>query len=244
MKKMTLVENALLDRLREKQVAHAMTQPELTSMLQIQNQIEETLKTSNLSEEDKVNILQRAQQRFGEIKESIQPRALQAAPDPEIQQSSLLELGQIPKQNERKVKKFEEFLTAHPGIIEKNEENEVRIDGELIPGSNYSHLLRNIYVHKGNQNLTGNASFINALKKVNLPASLVSNPKFKSELVGDGPPKHEAPPPTPEPPKHVRVHMPILHRKNKTRPYSPTPIQSGERHRPPGKRPRILRLYR
>ena len=212
MKKMTLVEKALLDRIREKQTVQAIAQPELSGMVQIQHQIEETLKSSKLSDDEKVNILQRAQQRFGQLKDSIQPRAAAAEPQPQPEpqgepaapqsSASLLGYAQIPAQYKNKVSKLEEYLKAHPGLIEKNEENEAIIEGKVIPGSDYSHLIRNLYVSKQDKNLTGLTSLLNVLKKVHLPPKLLSNPLFITQLTGKFPPypetskisPHHAPP--------------------------------------------------
>ena len=50
MKKMALVEQALLDRLSQKQIIQAIQQPELASIAIIKAQIEETLNKIKLSD--------------------------------------------------------------------------------------------------------------------------------------------------------------------------------------------------
>ena len=61
MKKMTLVEQAVLDRLRQKQIAQEIQQPELSAMVKIWAQIEDTLNYSKLTDTEKLDILERAQ---------------------------------------------------------------------------------------------------------------------------------------------------------------------------------------
>ena len=60
MKKMTLVEQAVLDRLRQKQIAQEIQQPELSAMVKIRTQIEDTLSSSKLTDTEKLDILVRA----------------------------------------------------------------------------------------------------------------------------------------------------------------------------------------
>ena len=56
MRKMTLLEQAVLDRLRQKQIMQAIQQPELASMANLKAQIEETLNNSKLSDAEKLEI--------------------------------------------------------------------------------------------------------------------------------------------------------------------------------------------
>jgi len=71
---MTLVDKALLDRLRQKQIAQSIVQPELNNMLQIQREIEEILKKSNLSDEEKGNILIQSHARYQKFNELLNSR--------------------------------------------------------------------------------------------------------------------------------------------------------------------------
>ena len=87
MRKMTLVEQAVLDRLRQKQIMQAIQQPELASMANIKAQIEETLNNSKISDAENLEILHCAQERYDKIQQSIDPRTVKS----EISQSEIAE---------------------------------------------------------------------------------------------------------------------------------------------------------
>ena len=63
MKKMTLVEKAVLDRLRQKQIVQEIQKPELSAMVKIQAKLEDTLRSSKLTDTEKLDILERAQEK-------------------------------------------------------------------------------------------------------------------------------------------------------------------------------------
>ena len=62
MKKMTLVEQAVLDRVRQKQIANEIQQPELSAKVKIRSQIEDTFNNSKLTDTEKLDILERARE--------------------------------------------------------------------------------------------------------------------------------------------------------------------------------------
>ena len=70
---MTLVEQAVLARLRQKQIAQEIQQPELSAMVKIRAQIDDTLSNSILTDNEKLDILERAQEKYGKLKDSIRP---------------------------------------------------------------------------------------------------------------------------------------------------------------------------
>ena len=69
MKKMTLVEQAVLDSLRQKQIGQEIQQPELIAIVKIRAQIEDTLSSSNLTETEKLDNLERTQEKYGKLKD-------------------------------------------------------------------------------------------------------------------------------------------------------------------------------
>ena len=74
MKVMTLVEQEVLARLRQKQIAQEIQQPELSAMVKIRAQIEDALSSSSkLTDTEKLDILERAQEKYGKIKDSMRP---------------------------------------------------------------------------------------------------------------------------------------------------------------------------
>ena len=54
-----MVVQAVLDRLRPKQIAHEIQQPELSAMVKVRAQIDDTLNNSRLKDTEKLNILER-----------------------------------------------------------------------------------------------------------------------------------------------------------------------------------------
>ena len=70
---MSLVQHAVLDRLRQNQIAQEIQQPELSAMVKIRTQIEDTLSNSKLSDTEKLDILERAQEKYGKLKDSLRP---------------------------------------------------------------------------------------------------------------------------------------------------------------------------
>ena len=56
MKKRTLVEQAVLDHLRQKEIAQEIQQRELSAMVKIRTQIEDALTSSKLSDKEKLDI--------------------------------------------------------------------------------------------------------------------------------------------------------------------------------------------
>ena len=73
MKKLTLVEQAVLERPRQKQIPQEIQQPELSAMVKIRTQIEETLSNSKLTDTEKLDILERAQEKYIMLKDSMRP---------------------------------------------------------------------------------------------------------------------------------------------------------------------------
>jgi hypothetical protein len=249
MKKMTLVEKAVLDRLREKQITAAIATPELSTMVKIQAQIEDILQNAQMSNEEKLSMLRRAEEKYDKIKESLHPAALQTAtttrtaPPAATSEAavgtdapSTVEAGYGPEAEsiykditfapsiQPKFGKFQEFLAKHPNLIKKNAKDEILIKNKRIPDSNFTHLMRHLYHPQEGQNLTGLPHLIHALKSVDLPQDLISNKSIRENWSGESralalpSPSSHAPPP-----------------KEKS--------QTGQ-GKPPGKRPRVLRLYR
>ena len=73
MKKMTLVRKAVLDPILERQIAREIQQTELSTMVQIRTQIEDTLTNSKLTDIEQLYILERAQEKYCTIKELMRP---------------------------------------------------------------------------------------------------------------------------------------------------------------------------
>ena len=254
MKKMALVEKAILDRLREKQITAAIVQPELTNMVKIQTQIEEILTSSQLSAEEKLNLLQRAEAKIEKLKDSLHPQLLKVQAEPVVPPAAepagptraapktveagvatdariTEEQGVGPEPTnifqelvmhptyQAKYNAFQEALAQHPRLIQKNANDEILINNRRIPGSNFQHLIRQLYKPSHQHNLTGLPQLVTALKSINLDPEYISNKSIKEAWLG----------------------TPIL--STATSSTAPAPPQKGQ-GKPPGKCPRVLYLYR
>ena len=241
MKRMTLVEQAMLDRLREKKLGEQMMQPEMTSMVEIQQQIEGMLKSSKLSDEEKVNLLDRARARFDKLKDALHPAAIRPNPVPDVDDApgpvavdlgvgppppeSIFDTIRLPQQFAQKFDRLKNFLNAKPDLVNKNALNELILDGKRIPNSNFDDLMRNMYVRKDTYNLSGHPELMSVLKREKLPKSYISNHSVV---------------------EHMGTLTPSPKRKSLQSTSSvkvEDPVQKGKGF-PPGKRPRILLLYR
>ena len=82
MKKMTLVEKATMERLHQKKQSLEMFHPEEATMFQLQSHIEQILKTSKLSDEQKIRLLRESKYKLQRVKESLNPMVVAQAEQP------------------------------------------------------------------------------------------------------------------------------------------------------------------
>jgi hypothetical protein len=114
---------------------------------------------------------------------------------------------------------LQEFLAKHPNLIKKNAKDEILINNKRVPDSNFTHLIRHLYHPQEGQNLTGLSHLLHALKSVDMSPELISNKSIRENWSGAS----------------RALALP-----------SPPPIPKSQKGtgKPPGKRPRVLRLYR
>ena len=182
MRKMTLVEQAFLDRLRQKQIMLAIQLPEMASMATIKAQIEENLNNSKLPDAETLEILHRAQDRFDKIQESVGPKSLKT----EIAQHEIAETDLasvlLPSHYGSKFSKFKEVIASMPSLIKKSPTKVMIIEGTTIRGSKLDDPIKHLYVPNRNLNLTGLNELSAALLKANVKPNLISNKAFKQKL--------------------------------------------------------------
>ena len=129
MKKMTLVEQAVLDRLRQKQIAQEIQQPELSAMVKIRSQIEDTLSSSKLTDTEKLDILERAQEKYGKLKDSMRttktpiveeggtaPASIDVTPS----ELPMFQAVNLPANRKKKFNKFLKFVEENPDLIARD----------------------------------------------------------------------------------------------------------------------------
>ena len=167
MKKMTRVEQAVLDRLRQKQIAQEIQQPELSAMVKIRTQIEDTLSNSKLNDTEKLDILERAQEKYGNLKDSMRPtktpiversRTAPATIEVTPPEPQMFQAVNLPANRKKKFNKFLKFVQENPDLLAKNEQTEMLVEGKTLEGSNFDDLIRNI-VDNTKHNLTGIPTF-------------------------------------------------------------------------------------
>jgi len=79
---MTLVEKATMERLHQKKQSLEMFHPEEATMFQLQSHIEQILKTSKLSDEQKIRLLRESKYKLQRVKESLNPMVVAQAEQP------------------------------------------------------------------------------------------------------------------------------------------------------------------
>ena len=76
-------------------------------------------------------------------------------------------------------------LKAKPDVITWDKTGQVKIEGEIIPGSNISDLVSDAMRSRRNFNPTGSKEFFEALNKLNVPKDLVRNEERWKEVLGE-----------------------------------------------------------
>jgi len=244
-KKMSLIAQEELDRLKQRQLTSY--NPELRSMVFLKDEMDQLLLRTDLPAEEKLKLFQTAQHRFQALRPDVQsttagtttstPRAAAADEEEEaspIAEGELLAMGpstgvpqsatfarvvtNLPKQYRSKGTQLVEFFDEHPGRFSATSTGEMAIDGKPIPNSNFNDLIRHLYIgHQ--QTPVGLEHFVSALRELNVPRTSISNRKV-IDILNQG----------------ELFHSPTG---------SPTITQKGKgRGFPPGKRPRILYLYK
>ena len=188
-------------------------------MVKIRTQIEDTLSSSKLTDTEKLDILERAQEKYGKLKDSMHPTktpiveeggTAPATIDVASSEPPLFQAVNLPANRKKKFNKFLKFVEENPELIAKNDQNEMVVEGRTLEGSNFDDLIRNIYVQNTKHNLTGIYDFSQALSKANLSSSAISNSKFKQLM---------------SPPKQSQFHTPAI--SSQKSPVHQTPQKKG-----------------
>ena len=82
----------------------------------------------------------------------------EAAPEPasnEVAQfaASMFQSLKLPANGSDRFAKFLKFVDQNPNLIATNDQNEMIVEGKRLVGSNFDHLIRNLYFLKGLYNL-------------------------------------------------------------------------------------------
>ena len=191
-----------------------------------------------------------------------EPGSVEVAPSIAAMFQSL----KLPANRSKMFAKFLKFVDENPNLLAKNDQKEMILEGKRLAGSKFDHLSRNLYVAKTYYNLTGIGDLTHALSKARLSPSAISNTKFTSFVSPSKSPQFHSPqaksPPrsapssltTTEtvhplaPPKVVKPGRPLAASSHQAGPSFKAgkagTSKDGQGRIPPGKRPRMLKLYR
>lgn len=196
MKKMVLVSQEELDRLRQKKLQQY--NPTLRTMAFMDEDIEEILNNDHLTPEQKITLYQTARHRMRALtprqtqeqvlpamKESntaptnapAQPNPQQAPPDPRLMQS----LKNISKSGIQNATSLISIISANPNLLSINERNQLVHKGNAIDGSNASDLIHSLYSSSKHLNLRGIDQFLSGLHDMNVPSTLINNTIIRSK---------------------------------------------------------------
>jgi len=172
-----------------------------------------------------------------EVVEKAPAAAAAAAPiEPKNTAFDKIVLKYVPDNTKTKATQFLSFIQDRPDVICKNEKNEIVIKGKVIRGSNYIDLYKSMFSShvsgSSPEGAVGHSQFLNALLDINIPESSISNSKQREKLIQ----LKKSKSPSREEFQNASDNLPG------------TPVttakQKGEGlNRPPGKHPRILKLY-
>ena len=261
---MSLVAQEELDRLKQKQLTSY--QPELRSMVFLKDEMDTILNRADLPADEKVKLFQIAQNRFASLKSTVlQPSATTATTvtaqlptatsqadeaeaevgeEGEVEAAALPPLGpssssivsvapyakaikELPTGFQKKAGQLMGFIDEHPAHFAANSKGEMTIQGRAIPHSNFTDLLRQLYIER-KQHPIGLNEFLTELSALNVPRTYLSNKKVV-KFINKG--YYESP-------KSADVEDQF------GTPTSTVKQTGSVLRKPPGKRRRILYLYK
>ena len=157
-------------------------------MMKIRTQIQHTLRNSKLSDTVKLDIVERANEKFCKLKESMRPtkttNVAEAGPAPARivlvpTEPPMFQSVKVPANRSRRFKMFLMFLEDNPDLIGKNEQNAMVVEEKPLEGANFHDLNRNNIFQQSKYNVTGLSEFSQALSKAKLSPSAISSSKHK-----------------------------------------------------------------
>ena len=263
-----LMKDEEYQRLRQKQVQQY--NPELRIMARIDDDIKELLSDTTIPADVKSSIFSQLQQRFKDVKDAskvmpkeaisteieqpdVEPEPIAAAaveeyelpPPPTPARPAPIKkfsddiLSGVDKNKLGKAKELLKLIKENPQIIATNTKGELVLHGKVIPRSNTSDLFRSLYSHyaptSSPEGAVGHSKFIGALREINVPLSLISSKIQSAKLVALNKPQS---PHSPNPKEYldpVGEQSPLSNRK---------PVAMKGKGLPPGKRIRMLTVYR
>lgn len=266
-KAMTLISEAELARMRDRQLTEY--NPSVRSMTKLEALINKVFDDNTLSPDEKQKILNTLHERFSQLYskyknsssstsaltllpntpppsladtaetneeeserdvDSVQEQQSDTTVDTSTGSDSSYHFPQIDLADKfaRKLGLFKDFLKANRNVLAASPKNELVVDGKLIPNSSFSDLVRSMYIRGTKLNVTGSNEFINKLAGLRVDPTMFSN-SDKILILTSGSDLNRGP-------KYGRnPQQGKGHKRNFSISHSSAP---------PGKLPRILRLFR
>ena len=252
LRKMVLLEEGELERLRQRQLKEY--DPTLSAMAKAQMDLETILDSTKLTTLEKYTLLQDAQLRFKKLQGNIGPitsevptarvelpaaptQSLTEPPPPEKPSKSIAEAS-APEKPSKSIAEatapvkpsdldaLKSWISQFPNVIRSNARGELVINKHAVPGSSFAQILETA-VSGTKFSAPGFDKFVQGIKKIDQPLPFIKNEPFLELLVER---KSEA--------KSEPVALSIPSKRVKSQ------KGKGLAAPPPGKRPRLLYLYR
>ena len=195
--KMFLMSEEEMERMKTKQLKDY--DPDLRSMTRLQDQANALLSKDNMKPDELLKLINMLQSRFNQIKnqdkaepepagvsktmEQPEEPAEEEEDEPAIPVQPMIG---IPKRDEARARNLIHLLSKDPHSLTVNDRMEIVVRDRPIPGSNIHDLLSDLFT-KTKSRLArprphGFTSFVSALHDLNIPHTLISNPKYIKEL--------------------------------------------------------------
>ena len=179
-RKMVLLEQAEVERLRQKQIRDY--NPTLSAMARAQGDLENILTNNKLTGEEKMILLQEAQQRFTHLKSTMGPIA--GAPSVSLAQaqtkpSDVKVADDTATEGDLDSVKY--MIADHPKVMRANKSGELVFKGRRVAGSSFQDLFDSLSASK-QIDQPGMSQFIAGLKLLNAPSDVIRNPIISSHL--------------------------------------------------------------
>lgn len=204
MKKMMLLEEGEVERLRQKQIKEY--DPTLSAMARAQLELEAVLANNKLNDEEKLTLLHNAQEKFRQLKSAIgtivTPPSIVTLPPlsmvaqaahntppsiptlPDADRSTRANTGTPPGPTvaeDSDYEKFKDLLSQHPRVLRSNIHGELVYKNKIVPGSSYFNLTESM---RSGKDFTqpGFEQFIQGIKSIQAPLELFKNENFRQLL--------------------------------------------------------------
>jgi hypothetical protein len=196
--KMFLMSEEEMERMKSKQLKEY--DPDLRSMTRLQDQATAILSKDDMNPDELLKLINMLQSRFNQIKnkDKAEPELagvskIMAEPDEPDEDEEEAPIPVQPmigiaKRDHAKARSLIQLLSKDPHSLSVNDRMEIVVRDRPIPGSNIHDLLSDLFTTTKSRLARprpfGFTSFVSALHDLNIPHTLISNPKYIKELSG------------------------------------------------------------